>query len=248
MKKGPPRRPERRALDDGRNIRYVEQQHELLNAAPFDRILCFMVLLCNEAQAADELLRTLYSLARPGALLGLANTDTTTLGRRFPDFFSTPPAIPTRGAPYQSNIPTSAGLIKVTDHYYSPEHLRDMLSASGFELLTEERVAEPFILHVGARPEEDSALACCSRRASSQRRNMRRRFATEASGSSAAALSDKRGRIEASTMSRSRSRKAASAISSAWSSANMPSKSSRSATVHEGIGDGVASEAIRANE
>ncbi len=144
-----------RALDDGRNIRYVEQQHELLNAAPFDRILCFMVLLCNEAQAADELLRTLYSLARPGALLGLANTDTTTLGRRFPDFFSTPPAIPTRGAPYQSNIPTSAGLIKVTDHYYSPEHLRDMLSASGFELLTEERVAEPFILHVGARPEEE---------------------------------------------------------------------------------------------
>jgi hypothetical protein len=144
-----------RAFDEGRGIYYVEQQQERLAAESFDRILCFMVLLCNEAQAADDLLRTLYLLARPGALLGLANTDTTTLGRRFPDFYSTPPENPNRGTPYQSNIPTSAGLIQVTDHYYSPEHLRNMLSVAGFEVYTEERVAEPFILHIGARPNED---------------------------------------------------------------------------------------------
>jgi SAM-dependent methyltransferase len=140
-----------RALDDGRGIRYVESQQELLDAGPFDRILCFMVLLCNDAEGADALLGMLHDLAAPGALLGLGNTDTATLGRRFPDFHSTPPAEPIRGAAYRSHIPTSAGLMEITDHFYSPEHLRAMLAAAGFELRAEERVAEPFILHVAAR-------------------------------------------------------------------------------------------------
>jgi len=140
-----------RALDQGRGIRYVDTQQDLLAAAPFDRILCFMVLLCNEADDADALLRMLYDLAAPGALLALANTDTATLGRRFADFYSTPPAQPSRGAAYQSHIPTSAGLMQVTDHYFSPEHLRGMLAEAGFALQAEERVAEPFILHIAAR-------------------------------------------------------------------------------------------------
>nr|VFK17347.1 MAG: Methyltransferase domain-containing protein [Candidatus Kentron sp. LPFa] len=142
-----------RALDHGRGIHYVERHGDLLDAAPFDRILCFMVLLCNEAEAADDLLRQLHGLAAPGALLALANTDTATLGRRFPDFHSTPPPHPTRGAAYRSTIPTSAGAIEVTDYYYSPEHLRDMLAQAGFVLRAEERVAEPFVLHIAAPPE-----------------------------------------------------------------------------------------------
>ncbi|MGB5597368.1 MAG: methyltransferase domain-containing protein [Thiothrix litoralis] len=140
-----------RALDEGRGIHYVEALDELRAGEPFDRILCFMVLLCNEVQAADDLLRTLYSLAKPGALLGLGNTDTATLGRRFPDFYSTPPENPVRGASYQSNIPTSAGLIQITDHYYSPVHISEMLSAAGFEVLAAEQVAEPFVVHIGKR-------------------------------------------------------------------------------------------------
>ena len=141
-----------RALDQGRGIRYVEQQQELLAAAPFDRILCFMVLLCNEAGPADALLRSLYDLAAPGALLALANTDTATIGRRFKDFYSTPPTEANRGATYQSFIPTSAGIMEITDHYFSPEHIRTMLADAGFVLQTEERVTEPFILHLAARP------------------------------------------------------------------------------------------------
>ncbi|WP_295885977.1 methyltransferase domain-containing protein [uncultured Thiohalocapsa sp.] len=140
-----------RALDQGRGIRYVERQQDLLDAGPFDRILCFMVLLCNDTEGADALLRMLYSLTAPGGRLGLANTDTATLGRRFPDFHSQPPAEPSRGATYRSFIPTSAGVMEVTDHYYSPEHLRAMLADAGFELRAEERVAEPFILHIAAR-------------------------------------------------------------------------------------------------
>ena len=139
-----------RALDQGRGIRYIDRQQELLAAAPFDRILCFMVLLCNDAEGADALLRMLFASAAPGALLGLANTDTTTLGRQFPDFHSTPPAHPNRGAAYLSYIPTSAGVMQVTDHYFSPDHLRQMLADAGFELRAEERVAEPFILHIAA--------------------------------------------------------------------------------------------------
>lgn len=142
-----------RALDEGRNIRYVEQLDELLAGEPFDRILCFMVLLCNEVRDADNLLATLYSLTKPGGLLGMGNTDTATLGRRFPDFYSTPPEDPFRGAPYQSNIPTSAGLIQITDHYYSPTHISDMLGAAGFEVVANEPVAEPFVVHIGQRPE-----------------------------------------------------------------------------------------------
>jgi SAM-dependent methyltransferase len=141
-----------KTLGEGRCISYVEQLDELLTGDPFDRILCFMVLLCNETQAADNLLSMLYSLAKPGALLGLGNTDTATLGRRFPDFYSTPPENPFRGAPYQSNIPTSEGLIQITDHYYSPGHISDMLSVAGFEVVAEERVAEPFVVHIGKRP------------------------------------------------------------------------------------------------
>ncbi len=140
-----------RDLNQDRGIRYVERQQDLLGMAPFDRILCFMVLLCNQADAADALLRQLYALAAPDGLLGLANTDTATLGRRFPDFHSTPPAHPTRGATYQSYIPTSASLMEVTDHYFSPEQLREMLADAGFVLRAEERVVEPFILHIAAR-------------------------------------------------------------------------------------------------
>jgi len=140
-----------RALDRGRGIRYVDRQQDLLAAGPFDRILCFMVLLCNDTEGANGLLRMQHDLAAPGGLLGLANTDTATLGRRFPDFHSEPPATPSRGAFYRSFIPTSAGVIEVGDHYYSPEHLRAMLGEAGFELRAEERVAEPFILHIAAR-------------------------------------------------------------------------------------------------
>ncbi len=141
-----------RALGQGRDIRYVEQQQELLAAAPFDRILCFMVLLCNEAGPADALLRSLYDLAAPGALLALANTDTATIGRRFKDFYSIPPEKPSRGATYQSFIPTSVGVMEVTDHYFSPEHISAMLADAGFVLQAEERIAEPFVLHIAARP------------------------------------------------------------------------------------------------
>jgi hypothetical protein len=56
-----------------------------------------------------------------------------------------------RGASYQSNIPTSAGLIQITDHYYSPVHISEMLSAAGFEVLAAEQVAEPFVVHIGKR-------------------------------------------------------------------------------------------------
>jgi SAM-dependent methyltransferase len=142
-----------KALDEGRGIRYVQELDELLGKETFDRILCFMVLLCNEAQDADNLLVTLYSLTKPNGLLGMGNTDTATLGRRFPDFYSTPPENPSRGAPYQSNIPTSAGLIQITDHYYSPSYICDMLGGAGFEVIVQEQVAEPFVVHIGKRPE-----------------------------------------------------------------------------------------------
>lgn len=144
-----------RALSKGQDIRYVENLDELLAGEPFDRVLCFMVLLCNEVQGADDLIATLYSLTKPGGLLGLGNTDTATLGRVFPDFYSSPPEKPLRGAPYQSNIPTSAGLIQITDHYYSPEHITDMLNIAGFEVTTQEQVAEPFVVHIGKRPENN---------------------------------------------------------------------------------------------
>ena len=147
-----------RALDDNRNIHYVDNQEELHDVEPFDCILCFMVLLCNEVDAADDLLGTLHSLAKPGALIALANTDTSTIGRRFPDFYSTPPEHPTRGASYQSNIPTSAGLIQIVDHYYSPEHIRDMLNHSGFDVVIEDLTTEPFALHIGKRAEAASAV------------------------------------------------------------------------------------------
>lgn len=141
-----------RARDGGRNIRYVDSLDEAEAEGPFDRILCFMVLLCNPLPEARALLRRLHALARPGALLGLGNTDTESIGQVWPDFYSSPPAEAYRGAPYQSNIPTSAGLIRITDHYYSPDDIEAMLLDAGFTDVVGERVALPFVIHVARRP------------------------------------------------------------------------------------------------
>lgn len=141
-----------RARDGGRSIRYVDDLAALEAEGPFDRILCFMVLLCNPLREAEALLRRLHGLAAPGALLGLGNTDTASIGQVWPDFYSSPPAQPTRGAPYQSNIPTSAGLIQITDHFYSPADIEAMLLDTGFVDVVGEHVALPFVIHVARRP------------------------------------------------------------------------------------------------
>ncbi len=141
-----------RARDGGRNIRYIDDPAALAAEGPFDRILCFMVLLCNALPEAEALLRRLHALTAPGGCLGLGNTDTASIGRVWPDFYSSPPAEPTRGAPYQSNIPTSAGLIQITDHFYSPADIEAMLFDAGFVDVMGEHVALPFVIHVARRP------------------------------------------------------------------------------------------------
>lgn len=140
-----------RARDGGRNVRYIDNLDALATEEPFDRILCFMVLLCNPLPEARALLQRLHELAKPGALLGLGNTDTQSIGQVWPDFYSEPPAQPARGAPYQSNIPTSAGLIQIIDHYYSPEDITAMLQDAGFGDVVAEHVALPFVIHVARR-------------------------------------------------------------------------------------------------
>lgn len=141
-----------RARDGGRGIRYLDSLDALRAEAPFDRVLCFMVMLCNPLTEASALLRTLHALTKPGGLLGLGNTDTASIGQVWPDFYSTPPADPRRGAPYESNIPTSAGLIQITDHYYSPDDIEAMLRDAGFTDVVAEHVALPFVIHLARRP------------------------------------------------------------------------------------------------
>lgn len=141
-----------RARDGGRGIAYVDRLEALEVERPFDRILCFMVLLCNPLPEAEALLRRLHALAAPGALVGLGNTDTASIGEVWPDFYSSPPAEPLRGAPYQSNIPTSAGLIRITDHHYSPDDITAMLLDAGFIDVVTEHVALPFVIHTARRP------------------------------------------------------------------------------------------------
>lgn len=140
-----------RALNDGHAITYLDRLEDVRATAPFDCTLCFMVLICNPSATADAMLRVLHDLTRPGGMIGLGNTDTETIGRVWPDFYSTPPQCAERGAAYQSYIPTSAGLIQITDHYYSPEHITEMLEQAGFVEVVSERVVEPFVIHVARR-------------------------------------------------------------------------------------------------
>ena len=142
-----------RALGGDHDITYAETLEEVREAGPYDCVLCFMVLLCNPEQEADALLRTVHDLTAPGGMVGLGNTDTATIGRVWPDFYSTPPRQKERGAPYQSNIPTSAGLIQITDHYYTPEDISEMLVQAGFVDVVAEQVAEPFVIHTARRPQ-----------------------------------------------------------------------------------------------
>ena len=88
----------------------------------------------------------------------LAGTMPSPMPRRWrkcgrPDFYSTPPRQKERGAPYRSNIPTSAGVIQITDHYYTPEDISEMLSQAGFVDVVAEQVAEPFVIHTARRPQ-----------------------------------------------------------------------------------------------
>jgi 2-polyprenyl-3-methyl-5-hydroxy-6-metoxy-1,4-benzoquinol methylase len=136
------------SMDNGRGITYSHNSAVLESRNAFDLIFCFMALLCNPPEQALELLRSAYKCLVPGGMACFGNTNTETLGQRFKDFFSEPPAERKAGAPYKTIIPNSQADIIVTDYYYSPEDLKILFASAGFTTVHEEVVAEQFVFHV----------------------------------------------------------------------------------------------------
>jgi len=137
-----------RSLDDKRGVLYSSDKMSLEREHYYALILCSMVFLCNPPQRALQLSRSIYNALAYGGTACLVNTNTEKLGYKFKDFYSIPPDDSLQGEPYQTIIATSKGSFTVTDHYYSPEHLKDIFSFTGFEVLHEEIISEQFVLHV----------------------------------------------------------------------------------------------------
>ncbi len=132
--------------DNGRGIHYTSDLSSLPQNSSH-RAICFMVLICNPEKEAKKLIQDIYDLMKPGGVVCFANTNTDTLGRRFADFYSTPPTELAEGTPYTSYIPTSKGKVVVTDHYYTPSGLSDMFIKANFEIIDVEIISDQFVLH-----------------------------------------------------------------------------------------------------
>ena len=133
-------------LNGSRKITYTNDKR-VLNVNYYDIVLCFMVLLCNDIKIVKKLVEDIYNFLKPRGLAVFVNTNTESLGKRFPDFYSIPPKLPTEGAPYKTIIPTSAGDIIVTDYFYSREFLRNLFAEAGLKLICEKVVADQFVVH-----------------------------------------------------------------------------------------------------
>ena len=138
------------SLDGQRQIAYVSSIGALSSA--YDRVLCFMVLLCNPLAEAGQLVKTIHSLTRENGIVCFVNANTGSLGKAFPDFYSVPPENPEAGAVYTTFIKTPKGEFSVTDHYYSPADLQILYRLAGFLVLQEAIIAEQFVLHVLKKP------------------------------------------------------------------------------------------------
>ncbi|MCP4349095.1 MAG: methyltransferase domain-containing protein [Desulfobacterales bacterium] len=136
------------SMDESRGITYTHDSTILKSRNAFDLVFCFMALLCNPRDQALELLQAAYECLAPGGMACFTNTNTETLGQRFKDFFSEPPAERKAGVPYKTIIPNSQADIVVTDYYYSPEDLRTLFASACFVTVHEEVVAEQFVFHV----------------------------------------------------------------------------------------------------
>jgi SAM-dependent methyltransferase len=138
-------------LNDGREIVYSSER-SALKRDNYDVVLCFMVLLCNKKNEVRHIVKEIYDVTKGRGKCIFVNTNTDTLGRRFKDFYSIVPDDMKEGVEYRTIIPTSKGDICVTDHYYSRDYLRAMFATHGFEVETEEIIADQFVLHVARKP------------------------------------------------------------------------------------------------
>lgn len=135
-------------LNDNRDIFYSSHINEIPKEQ-FDIVLCFMVLLCNDKERVNKVLREIYYFIRSGGCCIFVNTNTETIGKKFKDFYSEVRGkYFSEGDMYITIIPTSKGNMVVYDHYYSKEFLSGIFEKHGFKMLVEEVIAKQFVLHV----------------------------------------------------------------------------------------------------
>jgi radical SAM enzyme (TIGR01210 family) len=132
-----------------KNILFSTKKNETIKKSKYDLVLCFMVLLCNDVKDTRQIVKDIYFALKKGGKAVFVNTNTKTLGKKFKDFYSSPPNKNLKeGEEYDTIIPTSKGNIIVKDHYYSNRFLRNLFKEKGFKVVAEEEISNQFIVHL----------------------------------------------------------------------------------------------------
>ena len=120
---------------------------EELSQDYFDFALCFQVLVCNPYQQASRICGNLYKFLRQGGRAAIVCTNTEFVGQTFPGGSTELPESFEAGQPYKRIFETSQGRFEVTDYWYSQEQLDELFTLNKFEILSQEIVADGFLLH-----------------------------------------------------------------------------------------------------
>jgi hypothetical protein len=90
--------------------------------------------------------KDIHGRVASNGIVAFVNTNTEVVGRVHDGGYTKLPISQVAGAPYDRHFSTSKGDFDVVDYWYSRADLYELLNGAGFEVVTEEKVVEYFML------------------------------------------------------------------------------------------------------